>query len=91
MASREDDTALASAGSPSCSRVTTFMSNSSYFWRSCPTVTPDEPVVKRFELCEQIIHLVLERQLRKQAYCSSVAQALFEPLEIERLWSRGLG
>src|SRR5215472_5834957 len=34
IAPREESTALASAGSPSWSRLTTFINSNSYFWRS---------------------------------------------------------
>ena len=38
--------------------------------------------MKRLELREQIIHLILERKLREYADGVGIAQTLFEPLEV---------
>src|SRR6516162_1637828 len=45
--------------------------------------TPRLPLMKRLELRQQPIYLILQRQLGKHADRARIAQALFEPVQIE--------
>jgi len=75
-ASREDEMAV-QAGSPSCSRLSTLSSSRSYLCRSSGRVAA--PCFRGTpELIEQVVDLILQRELGKQADGSCLLEALLQ-------------